>query len=198
VVRQSSAKAPFISSNLIGASLSTYITFLPLEGKVFCFLNMTVLTAEETSELTHVATENAHQRGLELLRIGIRGTRSRPVIEVILDGERQVSIEDCEKVSKALQTHLDEKIGAETNYRLDVLSPGTDEPLVYPYQYKRSVGRKIEVQLEDGSKTGRLKEVSELGITLILEAKKKAKTEAAEELTIPFTEVRKAKVLVEL
>jgi ribosome maturation factor RimP len=159
---------------------------------------MQVLTTEETRALTDLATSSAHQRGLELLRLGIRGTRSRPVLEVILDGERQVSIEDCEVVSKALQAHLDEKIGAETNYRLDVLSPGTDEPLIQPYQYKRSIGRKIEVQLEDGSKTGRLKGVSDSGIMLAIEPKKKTKSEPAEELSIPFTEVRKAKVLVEL
>ncbi len=159
---------------------------------------MDVLTPDESAALSSIAQTAAQERGLEVLRIAIRGSKSRPVLEVILDGARQVSIEDCEVLSKTLQGYLDTTLGTETNYRLDVLSPGTDEPLVHPYQFKRVLGRKIEVTTDDGKKTGRLKETSESGILLTLDQKKKSKPEAVEEVSVAFTDVRKAKVIVEL
>ena len=159
---------------------------------------MHVLTEEELKEVKKLATKSAYERGLELLRIDVRGTRSRPVLEVILDGSRQVAIADCEEVSKVVQGYLDVALGGNTNYRLDVLSPGIDEPLVHAFQYKRSIGRKIEVKTEDGSTTGRLKEVSEGSILLSIEPKKKVKDTPPEEVSIPLAEIRKAKVLVEL
>lgn len=159
---------------------------------------MEVLTPDESAALSSIAQTAAQDRGLEVLRIAVRGSKSRPVLEVILDGARQVSIADCETVSKTLQGFLDATLGAETNYRLDVLSPGTDEPLVHPYQFTRVLGRKIEVTTDEGKKTGRLKEASDSGILLTLDQKKKSKTEVAEEVSIAFSEVRKAKVIVEL
>lgn len=159
---------------------------------------MNVLTPDESAALSSIAQTAAQERGLEVLRIAIRGSKSRPVLEVILDGARQVSIADCETVSKTLQGYLDATLGAETNYRLDVLSPGTDEPLVHPYQFTRVLGRKIEVTTDEGKKSGRLKEVSDSGILIAPEPKKKGKAETAEEVVIAFTDVRKAKVIVEL
>lgn len=157
-----------------------------------------ILTTQELDSLQTLVARNAKNRGLELLRVEIRGTRSRPVFEIILDGERQVSIEDCEVISKAVQAHLDESLGSSTNYRLDVLSPGVDEPLIHPYQFRRSIGRKIEVQTDAALRSGRLKSVTDNGIVLAEAAKSKPKESLPQEFSILFGDIRKAKVLVEL
>jgi ribosome maturation factor RimP len=95
------------------------------------------------------ASKLAKSRGLNLLRINVRGAASTPVIEVLLDGDRLVSIEDCTDVSRELTALIDSEKLVKGNYRLDVMSPGIDEPLVEDYQFKRNIGRLVEVHYQD-------------------------------------------------
>ena len=95
------------------------------------------------------ASKLAKRRDLHLLRIDVRGTAQSPVIEVLLDGNRLVSIDDCESVSKDLNEAIETGKLVKGNYRLDVMSPGMDEPLVEDWQFERSMGRLVEVHYED-------------------------------------------------
>jgi ribosome maturation factor RimP len=95
------------------------------------------------------AAQFADRRGLNLLRIDVRGAAAAPVIEVLLDGNRLVSIDDCEVVSKELNDAIESDSLVKGNYRLDVMSPGMDEPLVHDWQFERSIGRLVEVHYED-------------------------------------------------
>src|ERR1051325_10680916 len=94
--------------------------------------------------------ERSHSLGLELLRIVVRGVASSPVIEVILDGPRDVTLSDCEQVSRALIEFLETSKPVKGNYRLDVLSPGLDEPIHHEYQLRRTANRLVEVHYDDG------------------------------------------------
>jgi ribosome maturation factor RimP len=99
--------------------------------------------------LSKPASRLAAARGLHLLRVQVRGTESAPVIEVLLDGDRPIVIDDCESVSKDLSSEIDSAKLVKGNYRLDVMSPGLEEPLVEDWQYARSVGRLVEAQYQD-------------------------------------------------
>ncbi len=105
--------------------------------------------AEIEHSLQEPASTLAKVRGLHLLRINVRGSASTPVIEVLLDGERLVSIDDCATVSNELSTLIDSDKLIKGNYRLDVMSPGIDEPLVEDYQFKRNIGRLVEAHYHD-------------------------------------------------
>ncbi|MBS1903093.1 MAG: hypothetical protein JSS75_05260 [Bacteroidetes bacterium] len=117
-----------------------------------------------------VAESAAAERGLYVLHCIVRGTDSRPVIEITIDGDRLVGVEDCEIVSKALQSFADEQLGQNVNYRLDVLSPGIDEPIIYDYQLKRSIGRILRISYTDDLSirevTGRLVAFNESELTI--------------------------------
>jgi ribosome maturation factor RimP len=95
------------------------------------------------------ASKLAKTRGLHLLRINVRGSASTPVIEVLLDGDRLVSIEDCAIVSTGLDSLIESEKLVRGNYRLDVMSPGIDEPLVEDYQFQRNLGRSVEAHYQD-------------------------------------------------
>jgi ribosome maturation factor RimP len=95
------------------------------------------------------AAKLAKGRDLHLLRIDVRGTAQTPVVEVLLDGNRLVSIDDCETVSRELGEAIEAGKLVKGNYRLDVMSPGMDEPLVHDWQFERSIGRLVEVHYED-------------------------------------------------
>lgn len=116
------------------------------------------------------AEEAAAEVGLNILHFAGRGTDSRPVIEITLDGDRLVKVEDCALVSKQIQEFADNLLGEHVNYRLDVLSPGVDEPIVYDYQLKRSIGRMVKVHWSSEEKetdtTGILRSFTEQSLEI--------------------------------
>jgi ribosome maturation factor RimP len=122
------------------------------------------------STLSSKGSELAEQQGLHLLRIQVRGTEQTPVIEVLLDGDRNVTVDDCEAVSRELSEWVDSGQMVKGNYRLDVMSPGIEEPLEHDWQFKRSIGRLVEVHYRDGEEHhtlhGHLREATAKDIAL--------------------------------
>jgi hypothetical protein len=82
-----------------------------------------------------------------------------------------------------LEGLLDENKWLGETYTLEVSSPGVSRPLVLPRQFKKHLGRKLVLTLEDNSQvTGIMKEVDEEGVLIvweekILEGKKKINTQ---------------------
>jgi ribosome maturation factor RimP len=89
----------------------------------------------------------------DLFVVGIRagGSRSTPAIQVVLDGDRGIDVEACSSVSRRLSTRLDEEETLRDGYKLEVSSPGIDQPLRLQRQYPKNVGRQMKVTLQDGT-----------------------------------------------
>lgn len=155
---------------------------------------MIVLTEEQNASLTKFAQSASNDRGLEALHINVRGTRSRPIIEIVLDGNKDVQVEDCESVSRSVQAQLDAMFNQDVNYRLDVTSPGTDEPLKYDYQFTRNIGRNVDITLQDETKyTGKLIASDSRSVTILPKA---IKSKQPSETIINRADIKKAKVVV--
>jgi ribosome maturation factor RimP len=96
--------------------------------------------------------------------------RIKPInnIKVFLDGDSGITIEKCVQVNRKLYRKLEEAaFFPEGDFSLEVSSAGLDEPLKSLRQYKKNVGRLVEVHLLDGTqKEGQLMEVSDEGIVL--------------------------------
>jgi ribosome maturation factor RimP len=160
--------------------------------------NMESIPKQNIDRLWKIAATAATGLGLGILRFTARGTPSRPILEVILDGSKYVSIDYCQVVNRVLNDAIeaDESL-LKGNFRLDVLSPGLDEPLVYDYQFKRTIGHLVEITLGDGEKIssliGTLNSVSptEIMVTKRL-TKRGGKKENAEEVHIPRKSITKA------
>jgi ribosome maturation factor RimP len=89
-------------------------------------------------------------------------------VKVFLDGDSGITIEKCVQVNRKLYRKLEEAaIYPDGDFSLEVSSAGLDEPLKSLRQYKKNIGRQIEVQLQDGTqKEGQLMDVTEEGIVL--------------------------------
>jgi len=100
-----------------------------------------------------------------LVEVRIKPTNN---IKVFLDGDQGISIEKCVQYNRALYKQLEESgLFPGDDFSLEVSSPGLDEPLKSLRQYKKNIGRQVEILLQDGSKKeGRLIEVSEDGIIM--------------------------------
>ena len=74
-------------------------------------------------------------------------------IKVFLDADDGITIEKCTSVNKALYKYIEESgLFPDGNFSLEVSSPGVDEPLKLHRQYKKNIGRKVEVVMNDGTK----------------------------------------------
>ena len=120
-------------------------------------------------------------------------------IIIILDGDQGVSVQDCLDASRAIEFNIDRE---EQDFSLQVMSAGLSEPLTLPRQFQKNVGRDLEILLEDTTKIqGELASVDDEKITLILRYRKpkdigKGKVDVEEEREIPYSEIKKALVVI--
>ena len=120
-------------------------------------------------------------------------------IKVIIDGDNGVLVGDCMFISRAIEHNLDRE---EEDFSLEVLSAGAASPLTMPRQYKKNIGRMVQVKpLEKGKFEGRLSLVDEKGITIICSEKKriegrKKKEVVEEEFRFDFDKIKETKIVV--
>ncbi len=94
------------------------------------------------------------QKGVFLVDVIVRGSRSGAVLEVYIDGDVGVDAGTCAEVSRAIAKDLESGVLAgEIKYELTVSSPGLDRPLKFPRQYGKHIGRGIAVTLRTGETT---------------------------------------------
>lgn len=126
-------------------------------------------------------------------------------LSVLVDGDEGVTIQDCAGVSRHVGFHLEEENLVDHAYNLEVSSPGVDWPLTSVRQYKKNIGRTIQVKIsaEDNKeiqREGTLTDVSETGISLeaIIQNKNlpKGRKPTVETLEIPFDNILVTKVLI--
>lgn len=84
------------------------------------------------------------RQGVFLVELAGRGDRTGSVLEVYVDTEEGVGLELCAKISRLLRPILDASPHSR-EAKLVVSSPGLDRPLMHHWQYKKHVGRQIEV-----------------------------------------------------
>jgi ribosome maturation factor RimP len=129
-----------------------------------------------------------------LVEVRIKPTNN---VKVFLDGDQGISIEKCVQVNRALYRKLEESgLFPADDFSLEVSSPGLDEPLKMLRQYRKNIGRLVEVLLQDGSrKEGRLTEVSEDGI-IIEETRGKNKKKEVISHTFLFDNIKTTKIQI--
>ena len=97
------------------------------------------------------------------------------VLTLYIDKEGGVNIDDCERVSRAVDPLLDEADPIEQAYMLSVSSLGLDRPLKKDADFARNIGKRIEIKLfapKNGKKefTGELVSFDESNIVVKLES----------------------------
>lgn len=85
--------------------------------------------------------------GLEVLEVLYEKRYDGMNLTVVIDKDAGVTIDDCEKLHRAIDEPLDELDPIEGSYTLNVSSPGLDRPLKLERDYKRNLNKKILVKL---------------------------------------------------
>jgi ribosome maturation factor RimP len=112
--------------------------------------------------------EELPKRGLFLVDVTVApGNR----ITVHADSMKGITIEECIAVSRFIESRFNRET---EDYELEVSSPGLDNPLKHPEQFRKNLGRLLDVITFDGLKTtGKLVNASDGIIILEMESVEK-------------------------
>ena len=131
--------------------------------------------------------------GFDLVRILTIGNVN-PTLQIMIERQdrKNVVVDDCATVSRAISAVLDEKDPISGKYTLEVSSPGIDRPLVNLENFIRFCGfdAKIETDVEIEKRKrfkGRIMRVDGDTVVLMMDDK---------EWNIPYDAIAKAKLLL--
>ncbi|WP_427338693.1 ribosome maturation factor RimP [Caloranaerobacter sp. DY30410] len=133
------------------------------------------MNRKEIEELTReIALQIVKDYGFELVDVEFVKEGSQRFLRIFIDKIGGITIEDCQKVSERLSDRLDEIDPIEENYYLEVSSPGLDRPLKTENDYKKSLGKEVEISLYkpiEGKKKfiGKLKNYDATTVTIELD-----------------------------
>lgn len=123
--------------------------------------------------------------------------RKGQLVQVFVDRDPHITIEDCAWISRGLQKELDKDFPFSEEHTLEVSSPGMGEPLKVLRQYKKCVGREVDVLLLSGmKKSGTLLYADEEKIIMeeIIPGKPKDKSPVQTE--IPFLHIKSTNIVI--
>jgi ribosome maturation factor RimP len=97
-------------------------------------------------QLTELVAPVIAACGLELVDLALRGGGTKILrLDVDRAGPIGVGVEDCQRVSRAVEAALDEADPIPSNYVLEVSSPGVQRPIQSADDIRRNTGRRVMV-----------------------------------------------------
>lgn len=134
--------------------------------------------------------------GTDLFLVDIKITPQQKIM-VFVDGQQNITIDKCVKISRSLETYLEEERLVGEKYTLEVSSPGMDQAFKVDQQYLKSIDKSVEVLKKDGVKhEGVLKKFNSDQIQLEITTTKKGKVIDTKFVEIPFSEIKTTKKLI--
>ena len=132
-----------------------------------------------------------------LFLIDLTITESFKII-VTLDGDTGVALQDCIDISRSIDNNLDRE---EHDFSLEVASAGVSSPLKHIRQYKKNVGRILQVETDTIIIEAKLVEANDDFIVMEWEAREpkkigKGKETVQKKQEIPYSEIKKAIVII--
>lgn len=102
---------------------------------------------EKTEALLLPVLEQISENTYEIVDVEYVKEGSSWYLRIYVDKEGGISIDDCELISRAIEPVLDEKDLIPDAYILEVSSPGLTRALKKERDYKRNIGKPVEVHL---------------------------------------------------
>ena len=139
-----------------------------------------------------LAEKVAEAQGAEVFDTEILG-KGRLLVRVTIDKEGGITLDDCEKFSRALEALLDVENPIPGPYNLEVSSPGLDRPLRGIKDFEKNKGKLTRIVTKEEIEgrnffVGRIVEVHDNFIRLLVNN---------HELDIPLEKISKARLEVE-
>lgn len=98
-------------------------------------------------KVAEVATEICQELGYELVDVEFKKGAKHNLISIFIYKEDGIGLDDCESVSRKIDEILDKDEDLTDPYYLEVSSPGLDRPIKTKDDYRRNLGKEVEVKL---------------------------------------------------
>ena len=85
------------------------------------------------------------ENGFDLVELKLGRYRQNTNIRIFVDSDNGVQLDDCAKLSKAIDIVLEEKDVFRHGYTIEVSSPGLDRPLTTSKDFKRRIGEQVQI-----------------------------------------------------
>lgn len=85
--------------------------------------------------------------GYELCEVEYKKEQGNMILYVFIDSPNGILLEDCEKVSRAIDPILDEHDPIPDSYFLSVSSLGLDRPIKTDRDFERNIGKLVTIKL---------------------------------------------------
>ncbi len=151
-------------------------------------------------EIRREAEDRLLDLGIDLLSMDWAGSGKRPVIRLRIErspmGDPPVTLDDCARVSRALECWLDERDEIPERYVLEVSSPGVERPLTRLQDWERFAGESVVVVGYGvlAERSSRL-EAELLGLDPESEQMVRLRLEDGAEVSVPLTDIKRAHLL---
>ena len=88
--------------------------------------------------------------GYELVRVQMQGGARHPTLQIMAERRDRAAmlVDDCARLSRAISNLLDEADPIDSEYLLEVSSPGIDRPLMKRADYERFAGHDAKIELD--------------------------------------------------
>lgn len=148
-------------------------------------------------ELRELIEPIAEANGFELVDVMLQRGRPPWLLRITLDtpsGDGRIPVDQCARVSREVESHLDASDTIERSYRLEVSSPGLDRVLAREKDFAACCGSEVSLETRrplEGRRRfrGRLERFEDDVAWLRVDGV---------ELAVPFAEVAKAKRIYEI
>ena len=148
-----------------------------------------MIDIENIRKLTEELLEGSDKFIVEILILPVNR------VSVFIDGDKGITIDDCKYLSRSLEERLN--TGNDV-FELNVSSPGLDRPLKMVRQYRKNIGRGLEITTTDGQKVeGTLSVVNDENMEIITFSKEKKKEVVQKNITLLFSEIKSAKLKID-
>jgi ribosome maturation factor RimP len=137
--------------------------------------------------------------GYELVRVRMTGGQSRPTLQVMAERpDHTMDVDDCAKLSRAISDAFETDDPFDTEYVLEVSSPGIDRPLTRAKDYVDHAGHVAKFELKtpmEGRKRfrGLLRGLADDVVEVDAEA---THTMPAQRMSVPLHNVAEARLVL--
>ena len=161
----------------------------------------TVMTEIETRDVglretvVRLVEETIAGTDMFLVDVVIRGRQGSRVVEVFLDGDDGVGVDELAKTSRQVAYLLESEDLIRGKYHLNVSSPGAERALLFPRQYRKHEGKKIEIKVR--SENPEVESVTDCGeLVKATNTDLEIRLASGELRRVPFDEVEQAHIVM--
>jgi ribosome maturation factor RimP len=145
----------------------------------------------EEKNIYNIAGQIIEEKKFFMIDFIFRGNPKEWIIEIFIDGEKDVTAEDLAELNRLINSRIEENNLLNSRYRLDVSSPGTERPLKFLKQFPKHINRKFDLSYKSDDETKKLS-----GKLIRVEGEDLVFLANQNEISINFNNIKKAKVIV--